>query len=81
MKTVDATELTQKELKDLRVLAQFTSVYCKVHHSREREPLDSERVGTGSLRLARFPVCASCRDFLIYAIERRLRCPLDPRPA
>ncbi len=73
-------ELTRKERKDLRVLARFTAVYCKAHHPSEKLPLDSEVPGVASLEVGTYPVCASCRDFLYYAIERRLRCPLEPKP-
>ena len=81
MTAEETAELTSKEIKDLRVLAQFTSVYCKVHHQdSERFPLDSNRRGIAKLKVDQYPVCAECREFLQYAIERRLRCPLDPRP-
>lgn len=73
-------DLTHKERKDLRVLAQFTSVYCKVHHVAKKAPLQSDTPIFTNLKVDKYPVCDSCRDFLFYAIERRLRCPLDPRP-
>ena len=75
------TELTRKEIKDLRVLAQFTSVYCRVHHpDQEKLPLEQDVSGVSALKVHKYPVCDECREFLYYAIERRLRCPLDPRP-
>jgi len=81
MATETSVELTGKEIKDLRILAQFTSVYCKVHHrDAERVPLDAGRRGIDKLKVDKYPVCTECRDFLHYAVERRLRCPLDPRP-
>ena len=75
-----AIELTRKEKKELRVLAQFTSVYCKVHHNVERLPLESDVPGVAALKVNKYQVCDSCREFLYYAIERRLHCPLDPKP-
>lgn len=69
-----------KEIKDLRVLAQFTSVYCRVHHEGPRESLVPREDWGADINLSRFQMCASCREFLDYAIERRLRCPLDPKP-
>lgn len=72
--------LTAKEIKDLRVLAQFTSVYCRVHHREKKAPLEDPRPELAALRLEKYPLCAECRDFLAYAIERRVRCPLDPKP-
>lgn len=71
--------LTRKERKDLKILALFTSVYCRDHHSQERLPLSD--LPRSLTVLQRFPCCVQCRDFLLYAIERRLRCPLDDKPS
>ena len=68
----------RRELKDFKVLALFTSVYCRKHHQGPREPLTG--VEGLAAALYRYPVCGECRDFLAYAIERRRRCPLDPKP-
>ncbi len=65
-----------KETKDLRVLALFTSVYCTEHHS-ECEPVV---VDLGLPKTAGYRFCSECSDFLLYAIERRQRCPLKPKP-
>ncbi len=73
--------LTRRELKDLKVLALFTAVHCRAHHHGERRPLQAAEPGLASLRLARYPLCADCREFLAYAFARRLRCPLEPKPA
>lgn len=70
--------LTPKERKDLKVLALFTSVYCQSHHSAKRKPLNDLPSGLTSLK--RYECCDGCTDFLRYAIERRLSCPLDPKP-
>ncbi|MDT8421185.1 MAG: nitrous oxide-stimulated promoter family protein [Desulfuromonadales bacterium] len=71
--------LTRKERKDLRVLALFTSVYCRDHH-RDRESFRLNPVATGLAGVQKYHYCAECRDFLLYALERRLRCPLEPKP-
>jgi hypothetical protein len=73
-------ELTLKELKDLKVLALFTSVWCQAHHSGEKSPLASADPSLARLGLARRALCGECREFLAYAFERRIRCPLDPKP-
>jgi hypothetical protein len=66
-----------KETKDFHVLAQFASVYCDAHHPAiERQAAD-----LGIPTAAGFSYCAECLDFLRYAMERRRRCPLDPKPA
>jgi hypothetical protein len=72
--------LTGAELKDLRVLAQFTSVYCRAHHRGEQVATGEGEFARIGLSLERYPLCGDCRDFLTYAIQRRLRCPLDPKP-
>lgn len=73
--------LTRRELKDLKILALFTAVYCAAHHDGPRAAPD---VGDAQLRrlpLHKYPVCAECSAFLGYAFERRLRCPLEEKPA
>lgn len=72
--------LTSSELKDLKILAQFTSVFCKAHHSGEKAPLHGLDEAFDQLPLKKFPVCEECREFLAYAFERRLRCPLEEKP-
>jgi len=70
--------LTRKERMDLKVLAVFTSVYCAAHHQLKRSvliPLPEELS-----HLQRYQYCAECREFLQYAIERRLKCPLEEKP-
>jgi hypothetical protein len=65
-----------KETKDLRLLALFTSVYCADHHAGfERVSVD-----LGLPKTSGYRYCLDCSDFLHYAIERRRRCPLDPKP-
>lgn len=69
--------MTRKEEKDLRVLALFTRVYCANHHiDRQRSPVVLDLPGSKP-----HACCAECADFLAYAIERRQRCPLDPKPS
>ncbi|PLX83340.1 MAG: nitrous oxide-stimulated promoter family protein [Desulfuromonas sp.] len=70
--------LTPKERKDLKVLALFVAVYCREHHRGEKAPLGvTEHDLEG---LAPRAVCGECRDILAYAFEKRLRCPLEPKP-
>lgn len=71
-------DLTKKEIKDLKILAWFTSVYCSDHHMAPRESLVDLPNQLASLQ--RYQCCDECRKFLTYAIERRLNCPLEERP-
>ena len=74
------TSLEAKEIKDLKVLVLFTVVYCNAHHDGDKHPLDPAGIGLDGVKLANRHVCEECREFLAYAIERRLKCPLDPKP-
>jgi hypothetical protein len=78
--TVTEFALTRREKKDLKVLALFTEVYCRAHRAEaEAAPVGSVAELSG-LGLDRHRLCAGCRDFLTYAIARRIKCPLDPKP-
>jgi Nitrous oxide-stimulated promoter len=70
--------VTRKEKKDLKILALFTSVYCRDHHQKKRLPLDN--LPDSLKALERYQCCSECLDFLHYAIERRLKCPLEEKP-
>jgi len=64
------------------VLVRFTEVYCAAKHAEQRrQPLPADFELPGIVDLRRYRFCTDCSDFLQYAIERRLRCPLDPKPA
>lgn len=76
-----AASLTRREIKDLRILALFTAVWCRKHHSAPRAPLPTTDPALAPVGLERYPVCAECATFLAYACERRLRCPLEEKPA
>ncbi|MCD6188146.1 MAG: nitrous oxide-stimulated promoter family protein [Desulfuromusa sp.] len=68
-----------KEKKDLKILALFTSIYCRDHHSAERNVLIGLPEQLAALE--RYPCCTVCHEFLVYAVERRLNCPLEERPS
>jgi hypothetical protein len=72
--------LTRKEIKDLKVLLQFTAVYCRVKHEGAKLSITTAEPELQTLPLQKFPVCKECREFLLYAMQRRLCCPLDDKP-
>ena len=72
--------LTHKELKDLKVLLQFTAVYCREKHDDDRSVITTDESQLQRLPLQKHPVCDECQDFLLYAFDRRLCCPLEERP-
>ncbi len=68
--------MSPKQLKDINMLALFVSVYCADHHSHEvRTFFKSEYVKGERI------YCAACTEFLEYAINRRLCCPLADKPS
>ncbi len=72
-------QFTKAQKKDLRVLVTFTATYCRAKHGeRASFPLPEDLSGD-------FPrgveLCPDCAQFLAYALERRRRCPLDPKPS
>ncbi len=72
--------LTPKEIKDLKVLLQFTAVYCREKHKDDRSIITTDESEFHQLPLQKYPVCKECSEFLLYAFERRLRCPLEEKP-
>jgi hypothetical protein len=73
--------LTGRELRDLEILGLFTSVYCEGHHPGAKTILADHELERSGLPLHRFLLCRDCADFLAYACQRRLRCPLKEKPA
>ncbi|WP_321371284.1 nitrous oxide-stimulated promoter family protein [uncultured Desulfuromusa sp.] len=71
--------MTRKEKKDLKILVLFTSVYCHGLHTSEKALLSGLDPQLASLK--RYSCCHECRQFLLYAIQRRINCPLDEKPA
>lgn len=62
------------------MLLHFTAVYCREKHDEERSIVAIDEPELQSLPLHKYPVCSACREFLLYAFERRLRCPLEEKP-
>ena len=72
-------ELTPAHIKDLKVIVKFVEVYCAARHrGEERGSLPPELATV-------FPkghrLCAGCRALVAYALLKRRRCPLDPKPS
>ena len=80
MNTHPSTTLSKKERKDLRVLVSFTSVYCRHHHVAPMSGVDVGSTSCDPLVAGKHQVCDECREFLAYAVARRMDCPLDPKP-
>jgi hypothetical protein len=76
----DTPALTAAEGKDLKVLALFTAVWCQARHAADKTPFIPSDEKLRPLGLERHRLCPDCAAFLDYALLRRLKCPLDPKP-
>jgi hypothetical protein len=77
-----ADSRSQRKLRrDLKTLALFTALYCDKHHSGPKQALGTKELPASLAGWKRYRYCTDCRTVLLYAIGRRLRCPLDPKPA
>jgi hypothetical protein len=71
-------QFTTPQKKDIKVLIAFTATYCRARHG-ERAPFALPEDLAGLLRRD-VELCPDCARFLAYALERRRKCPLDPKP-
>lgn len=76
-----SSRLQRKLHRDLKTLALFTAIYCDKHHPGPKQPLKTTELPASLTVWKRNLYCKDCRELLRYAIARRLRCPLDPKPA
>ncbi len=73
---------TADMIKDSEVLAEFINIYCTdMHGHREKAPAVSGGMAGRCLESVRFSYCDDCRKLLLYAVSRRVLCPLDPKPS
>lgn len=74
--------LDKKKSKDIRVLSDFVSIFCRENHPAEaKEPfsLKDDRLhqALGDKGLA---LCQECRKLLQHGVAKLLMCPYDPKP-
>jgi len=63
---------TREMKKDIRLIGKFVEVYCSGKHPEmEKSPLMLPE------NLGRRRICSECASFMNYAVERRLKCPLE----
>ncbi len=76
-------QLDDEKIKDIKVLADFVSVYCREKHRESLKAqfdLKNERI-RAVLDHKELKLCADCRRLLSHGIAKRLLCPYDPKPA
>lgn len=64
--------INRQQKKDIRLIGKFVEVYCSGKHGdavRTAQPLPAG--------LAPRKLCSECAAFMAYAVDRRLKCPLE----
>jgi hypothetical protein len=75
--------LNGKQQRDMRVLADFISIYCRQHHpaaSRDPVVFQDERLTT-ILEAKKLKLCPQCGKLLGHGATKLVLCPYDPKPA
>lgn len=72
---------TADQVRDLKVLVAFVRFYCHAHHrqnGQQEVPLPEElrKRFSGTVHL-----CPECAALVGHGIQKRGKCPLDPKPS
>jgi len=70
-------QITGAQKKDLKILIGFVKVYCKARHGGEEKAWCEV---SGVARSEAF-LCRECAAVVEHAVEKRRKCPLDPKPS
>ena len=74
--------LNDKKNKDIRILRDFVSVFCRENHREETK--DAFPIKDARLRQALgqkdLVLCHDCSKLLNHGIAKLLLCPYDPKP-
>ncbi|HEY83139.1 MAG TPA: nitrous oxide-stimulated promoter family protein [Dehalococcoidia bacterium] len=74
--------LDGKKKKDIKVLANFISIFCRENHREEAKspfPLRDARLHP-ILSHKELALCPDCEKLLSHGIAKLLLCPYDPKP-
>jgi YbgA-like uncharacterized protein len=66
---------TREQKKDLKVLINFVRVYCRAKHD------DQVRAALEDMDGKEIHLCRECAVLVAYALEKRRKCPLHPKPS
>jgi hypothetical protein len=76
-------QLSPQQVKDLKILITFVSVYCQARHGGQftenrmiEIPSELSRLYPRGLAL-----CTDCAGLVAHALEKRRLCPLEPKPS
>ena len=73
--TMDQFSKAQK--KELQLLISFVTIYCRAKHKAGL----MGNAGTNGQFVKEPGLCGECAGLLEYALEKRRRCPLEPKPS
>jgi hypothetical protein len=65
------------QMKDLKILTNFVRVYCGAKHEARTREVAGLSAESGEEIL----LCWECAGVLEHAMEKRLNCPLEPKPS
>ncbi len=74
--------LDGKKSKDIKVLANFVSIFCREQHrtyDKSIFTIRDERL-RACLNGKKLELCADCQKLLNHGIAKLLQCPYDPKP-
>lgn len=74
--------LDAKKAKDIRVLRDFISIFCRENHKAEAKdtfPIKDDRL-RNSLNNKDLVLCQGCSKLLSHGIAKLLLCPYNPKP-
>ena len=74
--------LNGKKKKDIEVLSNFVSIFCRENHPLETKDtfcIKNERLRR-ALGRQELLLCPDCRKLLNHGIAKLLLCPYDPKP-
>jgi hypothetical protein len=67
---------------DLKALTQFIGLYCHFRHPRQRRTVVAfEEVDLNALAGGTVYLCDGCMALLREAVDKRMHCPMAPKPA
>ncbi len=74
--------LDKKKSKEVKVLANFISIFCRENHREEAKSIFPVRDARLSLSLGNkdLTLCPDCQKLLNHGIAKLLLCPYDPKP-
>ena len=75
-------KLDPKKNKDIRVLADFISIFCRENHRTEAKnafTVKDDRL-CRTLGNKKLQLCPDCYKLLNHGIAKLLLCPYDPKP-